>query len=416
MKKSDSDILIQQIRNIVRNKPLTEEMKLSSEETMDLQEAMDYLSTCLLECNIFLTQLRLGNLDVTPPGRHNFFAGSLKELHAALRHLTWQANQVASGDYNHKVSFLGDFSTSFNQMICQLDEREAQLKNQSDMLSQMLLFMESVMDGLNDWIIVTSKETGEIVYMNQSARKNFYDADEEMLRSERYRELFDAIQNFCNQNAQEAVLEYAYDCAGEGKQIFQVHSYTVQWNRQPAYAHYIVDTTEENVQKEQMEEMAYTDALTGLYNRRFCLENLKRMIDEMRDFAFCMIDLDGLKYANDNFGHHAGDLYLLQVAENIVQMTRSADLVCRLGGDEIAVLFLHCEESVVLQKMEQLNQRLQEQSTTFPMSVSYGVFRVQAGMHTTMEDVMQQADERMYAFKKQKKTARQTIYTERRQA
>ncbi len=406
MKKSDSDILIQQIRNIVRNKPLTEEMKLNSEETVDLQEAMDYLSTCLLECNIFLNHLRLGDLEAKPPGRHNFFAGSLKELHAALRHLTWQANQVASGDYNHKVSFLGDFSTSFNQMIHQLDEREAQLKNQSDMLSQMLVFMESVMDGLNDWIIVTSKETGEIVYMNQSAKKNFYDTDEQVLRSQRYTKLFDAIQNFCNQNAQEAILECAYDCAGEGKQIFQVHSYTVQWNKQPAYAHYIVDTTEENVQKEQMEEMAYTDPLTGLYNRRFCLENMKRMIAENCDFAFCMIDLDGLKYANDNFGHSAGDMYLLQVADNIVKMTRSADFVCRLGGDEIAILFYDCKESVVVQKMEQLNHKLQEQSTTFPMSVSYGVCHVEAGMETTLEDVMQQADERMYALKKHKKASR----------
>ncbi len=406
MNKRDSDILIQQIRNIVRNKPLTEEIKLSSEENVDLQDAMDYLSTCLLECNIFLNHLRLGDLDVQPPGRHNFFAGSLKELHAALRHLTWQANQVANGDYNHKVSFLGDFSTSFNQMIQQLDEREAQLKKQSDMLSQMLVFMESVMDGLNDCIIVTSKENGDIVYMNKSAEKNFYDVDGHTLHSEQYAELFTYIQDLHLENSEEAISEFSCDFGGLNKQIFQVHSYTVQWNKQPAYAHYIVDATEEKVHQEQMEEMAYTDALTGLYNRRFCLENLERIIKENLDFSFCMIDLDGLKYANDNFGHNAGDTYLINVAKTILQITRSVDFVCRLGGDEIAILFLNCKESTIINKMEHLNRILAEQSSDFPMSISYGVFQVEKGMKITVEDVMQQADEKMYTLKKSKKISR----------
>ncbi|MGO5051015.1 HAMP domain-containing protein [Lachnospiraceae bacterium LCP25S3_G4] len=108
------------------NKPLTEELKSESEELADLQEAVLYLSNCLAESNEFLKSLRMGELDVKAPSRHNFLAGNLKELHSALKYLTWQANQVANGDYNQSVSFLGDFSTSFNQMIHQLAERESQ--------------------------------------------------------------------------------------------------------------------------------------------------------------------------------------------------------------------------------------------------------------------------------------------------
>ena len=274
------------------------------------------------------------------------------------------------------------------------------------MLSQMLVFMESVMDGLNDWIIVTSKRNGEIVYMNESAKKNLYNADRQTFRSEQYEELFTYIQDFHSKDAEEAVSEYVCDCDGQGKQVFQVHSYTVQWNNQSVYAHYIVDATVEKVQQEQMEEMAYTDALTGLYNRRFCLEKLERMIDEKLDFSFCMIDLDGLKYANDNFGHSAGDRYLVQVTKAILQMTRSVDLVCRLGGDEIAILFLNCKESIIVEKMERLNRMLAEQSSEFSMSISYGVFHVEEGMETTLEEVMQHADEKMYTLKKSKKISR----------
>ncbi len=406
MNKKDSDILIGQIRNIVRNQPLTEEMKLHSEDAVDLQEAMDYLSTCLLECSMFLNRLRLGDLEVQPPGRHNFFAGSLKELQAALRHLTWQANQVANGDYSHKVSFLGDFSTSFNQMVHQLEERETQLKKQSDMLAQMLEFMESVMDGLSEWIVVTNKQSGRIIYTNRSAQKKFYDAEGELLKNPRYTKLFDQIQQFRSEEREETAWEYTCNVDGLDRHIFRVHSYTVQWNEQPVYAHYIVDATKENTQREQMEEMAYTDPLTGLYNRRFCLENLNRIIDGKMDFSFCMIDLDGLKYANDHFGHNAGDAYLLCVAQSILKTTRSADLVCRLGGDEIAIIFSNCPEAVIVEKMEQLNSRLAQKSTDFPMSVSYGIFHVDAGMDTTAKEVIQHADEKMYALKKSKKVSR----------
>ena len=141
MNKGDIDLLMEQIRALIFNKPITGNMKSTSEELADLQEAVSYLSDCLTESNEFLRHLRMGELDVKPPSRHNFLAGNLKELHSALRHLTWQANQVAHGDYSQSVSFLGDFSVSFNQMIGQLAERESQLKVQSELLTETLEMM-----------------------------------------------------------------------------------------------------------------------------------------------------------------------------------------------------------------------------------------------------------------------------------
>lgn len=95
-------ICLEQIRQIILNKPIKEELK-KSEELAELQEAVLYLSGLLSESNEFLKHLQAGELDVKPPGRHNFY--NLKELHSALKHLTWQANQIANGDYSQKVDF-----------------------------------------------------------------------------------------------------------------------------------------------------------------------------------------------------------------------------------------------------------------------------------------------------------------------
>ena len=96
--KEEIDLLVEQLRTILLSKPLPRQPRVQSEELGTLQEAIFYLADCLAEANGFLHHLQAGALDATPPGRHNFLAGSLKELHAALRHLTWQANQVANGD------------------------------------------------------------------------------------------------------------------------------------------------------------------------------------------------------------------------------------------------------------------------------------------------------------------------------
>ncbi len=72
MNKEDIDLLVEQIRQIILNKPIKEELKSESEELAELQEAVLYLSGLLSESNEFLRHLQAGELDVKPPGRHNF--------------------------------------------------------------------------------------------------------------------------------------------------------------------------------------------------------------------------------------------------------------------------------------------------------------------------------------------------------
>ncbi len=80
-----------------------------------------------LDGAVFLHQIAKGNLDVTPPLdplRQNYIITQFKQLHSNLLHLTWQTQQIAKGDLNQKVSFLGEFSIGFNKMIDSLREKK----------------------------------------------------------------------------------------------------------------------------------------------------------------------------------------------------------------------------------------------------------------------------------------------------
>lgn len=402
MNKEDIDLLVEQIRQIILNKPIKEELKSESEELAELQEAVLYLSGLLSESNEFLKHLQAGELDVKPPGRHNFLAGNLKELHSALKHLTWQANQIANGDYSQKVDFLGDFSASFNSMIHQLAEREAKLKHQSVELSDMVELIKSIVDGLKDWIVVIDSESDEIIYTNQSANQLFYDMEIEKNTCGKKCELIEQLRKQ-SQDCKNSIFEYT---CPKSMKILRVKSFGIKWNNKAACVHCIQDVTDECEYHKQVEEMAYTDELTGLYNRRYCMKQLERQLSQKNEFSFCMIDLDGLKYANDNYGHASGDRYFKTVADEMLKISRTTDIVCRIGGDEFAILFLNCASDIALKKMKQANLSIESLSEGFLMSISYGVIHIEAGMNISPETILKWADKKMYALKNTKKHSR----------
>ncbi|MDQ2095019.1 diguanylate cyclase domain-containing protein [Rhodalgimonas zhirmunskyi] len=99
------------------------------------------------------------------------------------------------------------------------------------------------------------------------------------------------------------------------------------------------------------EEQAFTDTLTGLKNRRAMGHVLDRLITLGRSFALMLIDLDFFKAVNDSMGHAAGDHVLQQVARIMVEETREADTVARIGGDEFVILFDGAEDRAVLDRV-----------------------------------------------------------------
>ncbi|MEP0357478.1 EAL domain-containing protein [Paraglaciecola sp.] len=112
-------------------------------------------------------------------------------------------------------------------------------------------------------------------------------------------------------------------------------------------------------QQEVMEQLASFDTLTGLPNRQFFMDTLKKELteaqDEVRDLTLMYFDLDGFKGVNDSFGHEIGDLVLIEVCRRTKLSLREGDLISRIGGDEFLVL-LHNEPSEI--ELLQISERL----------------------------------------------------------
>lgn len=99
------------------------------------------------------------------------------------------------------------------------------------------------------------------------------------------------------------------------------------------------DISAQKEKQEKVEYLSYHDQLTGLYNRRFFEEELKRL-DHSRNLplSLIMIDVNGLKLTNDAFGHKAGDQLLKRISETLKRACRADDIISRVGGDEFAVI------------------------------------------------------------------------------
>lgn len=96
-----------------------------------LGKGLQYLDQAVPELKAYSAALSVGDLSRGYPSYNNPLCDNLKNIQANLNHLTWQAKQVAKGDYSQTVSYLGDFSQAFNTMTAQLREREEALKKQA---------------------------------------------------------------------------------------------------------------------------------------------------------------------------------------------------------------------------------------------------------------------------------------------
>lgn len=91
---------------------------------------LQFLNHMIWEALTYSESLSRGNLSTTPPPKDNFLCKSLKGMQDNLNHMTWQAKQIANGDYSQKMPYLGELSRVFNGMTARLKEREARLKQE----------------------------------------------------------------------------------------------------------------------------------------------------------------------------------------------------------------------------------------------------------------------------------------------
>lgn len=154
-------------------------------------------------------------------------------------------------------------------------------------------------------------------------------------------------------------------------------------------------------------ELALTDVLTGLPNRRHAMQSLERLWQEALEaglpLACIMIDADGFKAINDNYGHDAGDQVLCELARQLKYAVRTDDMVCRLGGDEFLILCPKTDAQGALQVAKLVHDQVRALRVKVPGgewlgSISAGV-AVRCAQMILPGDLIKQADRGVYAAK-----------------
>lgn len=172
------------------------------------------------------------------------------------------------------------------------------------------------------------------------------------------------------------------------------------------------DITQQRIVEAQLRQMSIVDELTGLYNRRgldgLATQAIAHANRSGQAVGVVFADIDGLKLINDRFGHVIGDVAIREAGLALRSIARQSDIAARLGGDEFALVVLDATpegiERVIErigQAVDEFNARSADKGWTLSLSVGYSLSEV--GGQFDFEDIMNTADEQMYAAKRSRK-------------
>ena len=174
------------------------------------------------------------------------------------------------------------------------------------------------------------------------------------------------------------------------------------------YAGCGMDITQ-HVENEHYKKLAENDSLTGVYSRRYLLQQLEKLFDQyiaqLVNITIAMLDIDQFKRINDTYGHIAGDLALKQFATVISNEIRSTDFVGRYGGDEFVIVFHDATAEIAQHVINRIIERLINTSLMYgedeiTISMSYGLCELRYAK--SVEELLSIVDQRMYRHKREK--------------
>ena len=171
--------------------------------------------------------------------------------------------------------------------------------------------------------------------------------------------------------------------------------------------------TQRKEMEEELRKLSLTDELTGLYNRRgfmtLAAQQIKIATRLKRELLLISIDLDDLKVINDTLGHQEGDQVLINAATILMDTFRSSDIIARIGGDEFVALQMKNPEDSLPISIDRLQETLAKHNSssqkTYRISLSLGTVLYNPEQPKTLEQLLSEADAKMYAQKKSKSKA-----------
>jgi diguanylate cyclase (GGDEF)-like protein/PAS domain S-box-containing protein len=168
------------------------------------------------------------------------------------------------------------------------------------------------------------------------------------------------------------------------------------------------DITERELLKEQLEQQAHQDFLTGLFNRRHFLEQGELELSRVQRYgealSVFMLDVDYFKKINDTYGHKTGDMVLQQLSDILRQTLRTVDIIGRIGGEEFAILLPETDLQEATEVAERLREIIastevaREAGMPLHFTASIGVAAL-TGKNVNLDTLLSQADQALYQAK-----------------
>jgi diguanylate cyclase (GGDEF)-like protein len=171
---------------------------------------------------------------------------------------------------------------------------------------------------------------------------------------------------------------------------------------------------ERNQMRQQLENLSLNDDLTGLNNRRGFLALAEQQVKVAKrnqtGFLLLFLDLDGLKYVNDTFGHAEGNRAIVEAASVLRDCFRQSDILARLGGDEFVAMALGSTDTSEAAVRDRLATALAAVNArpdrAYPLGFSVGILSCPPDDDTCMEALLERADALMYEDKRRRRAER----------
>ncbi len=279
------------------------------------------------------------------------------------------------------------------------------------------LELENVISSINNDVLIVSDQDRKIYMCNDSVERMLgYKADEVIDKKTDF--IFFDMQTYPEhwQKIYEQLEREGFHvelATGRKRDDTPVPLEIITWNlsgKQGGAVQLLRDITERKKMEEKLEALSLLDELTGIYNRRgfFTLAEQQFKLSKRtgKGFVLFFIDLDRMKWINDNLGHSEGDRALIDATQIFRSVFRTTDIIARVGGDEFAIIAIEAVRDSVdiisgrIQNCIEIRNSMTE--SKYGLSLSIGAIYYDPEHPCSVDDLVKQADKLMYDDKRSK--------------
>ncbi|WP_125151983.1 diguanylate cyclase [Clostridium rectalis] len=311
---------------------------------------------------------------------------------------------VSKGKEIFEHNIIEIFANNLSYVLLRI-EMEKELKEKEEIWK---FAIEANGDGVWNWNIKTnevafSKRWKEMLGYNEDEIKDNFETWIKYIHPDDLENVYDSLHKLFSKEIEVYNIEYKLKCKDGSYLNCLARGKIISWDEFGRPYRMIgthSDITEQKKAYEKVVYLSFHDKLTGLYNRAFFEEELKRLDTERQlPLSIIMGDANGLKLINDAFGHDVGDKLIRKVADILKNCCRKEDIVARVGGDEFVIMLPNVERQKALKIVERIKLNCKmEISDPINPNISLGV-ATKDNINQDIYKIYKLAEERMYKNK-----------------